>query len=108
MPFGTTTRRSASALARETAAKIRKLGFIPWVTNPELNMLGVGEVEVMPRKVLMVHNTADTDYDVSKTSGFNYATTPLNYLGYSVEYLDARRPLPVEQLVGRYAALWFG
>ncbi len=44
-------------LARETAAKIRDLGFIPWVTDYALDLLGVGEIEVMPRKVLMIHNT---------------------------------------------------
>lgn len=92
-------------LARETAARIRKLGFIPWVTNPELNMLGVGEVEVMPRKVLMVQNTADNEYDLIHTSGLSYGSMPLNYLGYSVEYVDARRSLPDALLAGRYAGI---
>jgi uncharacterized protein (TIGR01370 family) len=93
------------ALARATAAKIRDMGFIPWVTNPELNLLGVGEIEVMPRKVLMVHNTANNEYELSETSALTYATMPLNYLGYSVEYLDARRPLPADPLAGRYAGV---
>ncbi|MDO8988994.1 MAG: bifunctional glycoside hydrolase 114/ polysaccharide deacetylase family protein [Sideroxyarcus sp.] len=92
-------------LARATAAKIRNLGFIPWVTNPELNLLGVGEVEVMPRKVLMLHNSADNEYDLVNTSGLTYATMPLNYLGYTVEYLDVRRPLPADPLAGRYAGV---
>lgn len=91
--------------ARATAAKIRDLGFIPWVTNPELSMLGVGEIEVMPRKVLMINNTVNTEFDLSSTSGLTYATMPLNYLGYSVEYLDARKPLPQEPLTGRYAGI---
>lgn len=92
-------------LARETAAKISDLGFIPWVTNPELNMLGVGKIEVMPRKILMVHNNANTEYDLINTSDLNYGTMPLNYLGYSVEYLDGRGALPVEPLAGRYAGV---
>lgn len=92
-------------LARETAAKIHDMGFTPWVSNPELNMLGVGEIEVMPRKVLMIHNTADTEYDLINTSALHYGTMPLNYLGYSVEYLDARRPLPNFLLNGRYAGI---
>ncbi len=37
------------ALARDTAQKIKALGFTPWVTNPALNMLGVGLVEMLPR-----------------------------------------------------------
>lgn len=92
-------------LARETAAKIRDLGFVPWVTNPELNMLGVGEVEVMPRKVLMIHNSANTEYELINTSALHYGTLPLNYLGYTAEYLDARRPLPAYPLSGRYAGI---
>ena len=92
-------------LARATAAKISDLGFVPWVTNPQLDMLGVGEIEVMPRKVLMIHNTANTEYDLINTNVQHYATMPLNYLGYSAEYLDARRPLPAEQLTGRYAGI---
>ncbi len=92
-------------LARATAAKIHDLGFIPWVTNPSLDMLGVGEIEVMPRKVLMIHNTANTEYDLINTSVQQYAAMPLNYLGYSAEYLDARRALPAEPLTGRYAGI---
>ncbi|MDD2700364.1 MAG: bifunctional glycoside hydrolase 114/ polysaccharide deacetylase family protein [Sideroxydans sp.] len=92
-------------LARATAAKISDLGFIPWVTNPGLDMLGVGEIEVMPRKVLMIHNSANTEYDLINTNVLHYATMPLNYLGYSAEYLDARRTLPVEPLTGRYAGI---
>lgn len=95
-------------LARETAARIRELGFIPWVSNPELDMLGVGEIEVMPRKVLMIQNGADSEYDLINTQGLRFGTMPLNYLGYTVEYLDARQPLPAYPLAGRYAgvAVW--
>lgn len=92
-------------LARDTAAKIRTQGFIPWVTNPELDMLGVGDIEVMPRKVLMIHNSSNNEYDLMNTSGHLYGAMPLNYLGYAVEYLDARRPLPSYQLAGRYAGI---
>ena len=92
-------------LARETAAKIGDLGFIPWVTNPELNMLGVGKIEVMPRKVLMVYNSGNTEYDLIDTNALHYGTMPLNYLGYSAEYLDARRTLPNYPLAGRYAGI---
>ena len=92
-------------LARETAAKIRAMGFIPWVTNPALDMLGVGEIEVMPRKVLMIHNAADTEYDLINTNVLHYGTMPLNYLGYSAEYFDARQTLPQYPLRGRYAGI---
>lgn len=92
-------------LARATAARIRELGFIPWVANPGLDMLGVGEIEVMPRKVLMIHNGAANEFDLIRTLGLRFGTMPLNYLGYTVEYRDARQPLPAYQLAGRYAGI---
>lgn len=92
-------------LARATAARIRDLGFVPWVTNSGLDMLGVGDVEVMPRKVLMIQNGADSEYDLVSTQGLRFGTMPLNYLGYAVEYLDARHPLPAYPLAGRYAGV---
>jgi uncharacterized protein (TIGR01370 family) len=92
-------------LARETAKKIRALGFIPWVSNPELDMLGLGNIEVMPRKILMVHNSADTEFELAATNVLNFGTLPLNYLGYTAEYLDAREALPEMQLSGRYAGI---
>lgn len=93
-------------LARETAARIRELGFIPWVSNPELDMLGVGEIEVMPRKVLMIHNGASNEFDLIDTNGLRFGSMPLNYLGYAVEYLDARQALPsAYPLAGRYAGI---
>ncbi len=92
-------------LARQTAEKIRDLGFIPWVTNHTLDMLGVGAIEVMPRKVLMIQNSADTEYDLEKTSSVLYGTLPLNYLGYVCEYLNARHVLPSYPLTGRYAGI---
>ena len=44
------------AEARVIAQKIQARGFIPWVTTPELDALGVGVTEVIPRKVLMLYD----------------------------------------------------
>ncbi len=92
-------------LARQTAKRIRELGLIPWVSNSALDMLGVGEIEVMPRKVLFVYNGANNEFGLFDTFASRYGTMPLNYLGYSVEYLDARKPLPSDILTGRYAGV---
>lgn len=81
------------ARARELAARIRADGFIPWVAAGALANVGVGDLEVAPRRVLLV-----TDH----RSGENFQTTtalrmlglPLNHLGYVVDLLDLREPLP--------------
>lgn len=94
-------------LARQTARRIEFLGFIPWVATPDLTSLGVGLVEVMPRRILVVHSPLASEYALRATDAVRYATMPLNHLGYVVEYVNARS-LPEGGLAGRYAGvvLW--
>ena len=96
-------------LARSTAKQIAALGFVPWVTNPELDQLGVGNIEVMPRRVLMLFDGAARDAKLYTHRIRVHATKPLQDLGYLVEYLDVSQPLPSYPLVGRYAGIvsWF-
>ena len=97
------------ALARDTAQKITQLGFIPWVTNSDVDQLGVGAIEVMPRKVLMLYEGDGNEFSLMDHRVHRLATMPLNYLGYTVEYVDVNQPLPAQPLAGRYAGIvsWF-
>ena len=97
------------ALARSTARQIEAQGFIPWVATPDLATLGIGSVEVLPRRILMVHSPLANEFALRDIEAVRMATMPLNYLGYVVEYVDYRR-LPETALVGRYAGvvLWLG
>lgn len=94
-------------LARSTARRIEALGFIPWVAGPDLARVGVGAVEVMPRRILVVHSAVANEYAVRLTEAVRYATMPLNYLGYAVDYADVRH-LPQAVPADRYAGvvLW--
>lgn len=95
-------------LARSTATRIRAAGFIPYVTTPNLDILGVGNVEVLPRKVLVIydpHEAPELDYsDVQR-----YLGAPLAYLGLVPEYHALGEPLPDYPLMGTYAGIvtWF-
>ena len=95
------------ALAQSTAHKIMELGVIPWVATPDLASLGVGAVEVMPRKVLVVHSTLDNEYALRSADPLRLGSMPLNYLGYVPEFVDLKH-LPDGLLPGRYAGvvLW--
>ncbi|MDQ8036242.1 MAG: bifunctional glycoside hydrolase 114/ polysaccharide deacetylase family protein [Pedobacter sp.] len=90
--------------ARATAEKIRQLGFIPWVADGGLNTLGVGAVEVLPRKVLVLYNTAespDLHYaDVQRFLGVHFA-----YLGLVPEYRPISAGPPSFPVTGRYAGI---
>ncbi len=96
--------------ARQVAKKITALGFIPWVSTPELDMLGVGQLEVIPRKILMLYNSQNQHMgDIYSASIHTAAAMPLEYLGYVPIYIDVNDDLPEEMLRGRYAGIvaWF-
>jgi len=97
-------------LARDVARQIRDLGFVPWVTNGDLSAIGIGALEALPRRVLMVFD-GKTEGKVQRLSTIHrYAAMPLNYLGYVPEYLDVSKDaLPSFPLSGRYAGIvtWF-
>jgi hypothetical protein len=63
-------------LARETAARISELGFSPWVTTPDLATLGIGSIEVMPRKVLVVHSPVKNEHDLREIVPVRFAAMP--------------------------------
>ena len=91
-------------LARKIAEKIKTLGFIPWVTDKDLASLGVGTVEVLPRKVVGFYDGSEAP-DPAYVALQRVLVMPLNYLGYQVELHDMRKPLPAGIWSGRYAGV---
>lgn len=96
-------------LARETARAIQALGFVPWVATPALDTLGVSSVEVMPRKVLVVHSPVANEFDLRRSDPVVFGSLPLQHLGYVPEFVDSSQ-LPGQPLAGRYAGVvvWLG
>lgn len=90
--------------ARQTAGKIRALGMIPWVTTPTLDALGVGAVEVLPRKVLVLWNPAESS-DIHYAEAQRLVSMPLAYLGLVPEYVAVDTRPPAMELAGRYAGV---
>lgn len=91
--------------ARQVAARIAGHGFIPWVGNPALDLVGVGALEVVPRKVLMLYNSR-LDGPIEETPVHKFVAMPIEYMGYVPEYLNmANEPLPTGELKGRYAGI---
>ncbi len=101
--------------ARAIAERIKALGFIPWVANADLNMMGVGAVEVIPRKVLMLYHSGRGEEALDIEYVARYAAMPLGWLGYVPTYREVSsaelsgNPLPEHPLAGRYAGIvtWF-
>ncbi len=91
--------------ARQVATSVANLGFTPWVSTPALDYIGVGALEVMPRKVMLLFD--------SRINGKLYATQVhelvapiIEYYGYVPIYIDvATQKLPSGELKGQYAGL---
>jgi polysaccharide biosynthesis protein PelA len=99
----------AVKLARDTARRILGHGIVPYVTDAALEHLGVGLVEVLPRKVLFLYNGAETP-GAHTSSAHRYAEMPVNHMGYVAEYVDINGPLPDIVSPAEYAGVlaWFG
>ncbi|HVT05887.1 MAG TPA: hypothetical protein VHO67_00435, partial [Polyangia bacterium] len=92
--------------ARQLADKLARAGVVPWVRLGD--GLGLGAIEPVPRRILVVQDGAE-EPSLASTVAHRLLAVPLEYLGYVVDYADARGPLPAGDLTGRYAAVatWF-
>jgi hypothetical protein len=95
---------AARACARATAAQAAATGVEPYVTDPARDLVGIGRIEVMPRKVLVVQDR-DPSEPIDLSLGVRALATPLNYLGYDIEYADFSKPLPQRVTPDRYAGV---
>ncbi|MFY3386428.1 bifunctional glycoside hydrolase 114/ polysaccharide deacetylase family protein [Paracidovorax sp. MALMAid1276] len=96
------------ALTRQTAADIAALGFTPWVSDANLETNGIGLIEPVPRRVLVVYNGAETP-SINYSLAHRFLQMPLNYLGYVVDFADIRDGAPPNVGADRYAGVvtWF-
>ncbi|WP_118179904.1 sugar ABC transporter [Paraburkholderia phosphatilytica] len=96
------------ACARSTAAQVVGTGVTPYVTDTARDVVGIGAIEVLPRKILIVQDPA-AGLPLDETPGVRDLETPLNYLGYDVEFADANGDLPDDITPDRYAGVvsWF-
>lgn len=93
-------------LARVTARQIAADGLIPWVADGQLSSLGVGQVELVPRRALLLHSCPTGDSpDLLGQSAHLYGAMPMEYHGLWPKYLYVGAPMPEQPLAGRYAAV---
>lgn len=99
---------AARDAARDTARRIHAHGIVPYVTDGDLRHLGVGLIEVLPRKVMFLYNGGEAAR-INVSSPHRYAEMPVNHLGYVADYVDVRNGLPEQVPAGEYAGVvaWF-
>ncbi len=93
------------AKANKIAKMIRDNGFIPWVSTPELNYMGVSSVDVKPTKVLALFDSKVDGHD--KTAIINKYFKPIKLLNPegTLELYDIQLGLPTQVVAGQYAAI---
>ncbi|AIU27138.1 hypothetical protein LV28_11890 [Pandoraea pnomenusa] len=93
------------ACRRTTARSLDQKGVRAFVTDPDVQTVGVGRIEVMPRKILMVQTPGDGE-PIDLTTGARDISMPLNYLGYDVQYVNANSgQMPANVRTDRYAGI---
>ncbi|WP_175105630.1 sugar ABC transporter [Pararobbsia alpina] len=96
------------ACARDDAKAVRavgdSIGLAPYVTDPGFDSVGIGRIEVIPRRILLVQDT-DPTQPIDESAGVRDLAMPLNYLGYTIEYADVNKPLPGHVTPDRYAGI---
>lgn len=96
------------ATTRATAEKIRKLGFIPWVSDQALGTMGIGSIESVPRHILVIHNSEEAP-SLRFSSPHRYLEMPLNHMGYVADYASIQDDIPANIHADRHAGIvtWF-
>ncbi len=87
---------------RTRAQALVQEGLTPYVTDPDMSVIGVGALEVLPRKILVVQPVSKEPIDQS--TGVRLYAMPLNQLGYALDYVDVDH-LPARLTRDRYAGV---
>ena len=89
-------------LARKIAKRIGDLGFTPYVTDKDLSTIGVSNIELFPRKVLVIYSSK---YDVIYSDAHRLIQTPLEYFGYEADLKTPQQAMKLTHAVDRYAGI---
>ena len=55
---------------------------------PSLDILGVGKLEIFPRRVLALYDGQENPDGLQQTDLHKLLAMPLEHLGYAIDYLD--------------------
>jgi uncharacterized protein (TIGR01370 family) len=86
--------------AHEISKKIQDQGFIPWVSTPELNYLGVSSITIKPNKILALYDSKIDGHDKKKVMQKYFKDTQ-----GKLELHDIQLGLPNAILAGQYTAV---
>ncbi len=91
--------------ARRLAMRLREKGFVPWISTPALNSVGVGLVEPAPQTFLLLYDSKQDGQRPLEIPALRTVQTVLQQHGYALKLHDNQSGLPQGVLRGRYAGI---
>lgn len=88
--------------ARQLVKQLQDEGFLPYVSTPHLDSLGISSIEVRPRRLAFIYDANEGDLSANNAY-ISLIAGLLEYLGYRVDYFSAEQPLPDPTQLGLYA-----
>ena len=85
--------------AKKDAVKISKNGFIPWVTNRNVSIVGTSDFKFIKRRIMIICNSRSNPNRPDP----NMSSPPLEYLGFTPVVFNVNGKLPGGFLADRYA-----
>lgn len=89
--------------ARDLSRRLQQEGFVPVVTTPDLDSLGVGTLEIVPRRIALLFDPREGE--LTRTQGHVFLGGLLEYLGYRVDYFPVDGHLPQRRFDELYAGV---
>lgn len=88
--------------AKKIAKKIKNLGFIPYITTPDLDIIGVSDLNIIKRKILIVYTSKQTLMDAD---AHRLIQTPLEYMGYVADIKTPDEAVKLQHTLDRYSGI---
>ena len=89
--------------AKLTAQKIKKLGFIPYVTDGNLETVGISDFTVFRRKILVVYISKQTSKML--LDSHRMLQLPIEYLGYIADLKTPKEAEKLKYTIDKYSGI---
>lgn len=89
--------------ARRLARRLRDEGYVPYITTPDLNTLGISSVALQPRRLALLYDGREGA--LRQSAVHRFLGSALEYQGYRLDYFDASKPLPAAWPSALYAGV---
>ena len=85
--------------AQKDAVRISRNGFIPWVTNRDLNIIGTSDFKFIQRRIIIICNSRSNPNRIEPA----IFMLPLEYIGFTPVLFHVNKKLPRGFIADRYA-----